>query len=89
MVLLAADGVARLAPESGTRRPIGAFTPICSRQVGGDLDVLRQQPEREAGGEGAAQHVLLDQVLAAKLRPVEALITSAMTAGSRPNWRPT
>src|SRR3979411_1207930 len=64
MVLLPAAPVARLAPEiadeAAERRVDADFT----REVGGDLDVLRQQGERKASGEFATEHMLRDQALA-------------------------
>ena len=51
MILLAAADIARFAPEIADQPPERASTPI-AREIGRDLDVLGQQSEREAGGEG-------------------------------------
>src|SRR5262245_46145597 len=69
MILFSPDGIARLAPEIADQAPERRIYADLARQIGGDLDVLRQQTEREAGGEGSAEHVLLDEIFASEAAP--------------------
>src|SRR5213080_372100 len=64
MVLLAAQRIARLAPELTDQSPDRRVDADLLREVRGDLHVLRQQSQRKAGAEDAAQHMLLDEALA-------------------------
>ena len=90
MVLLAADRIARLAPEIARSAARSAHRRRSARaRSAAILTSLARSPSAKPVAKVAAEHVLLDHdSRSTKLRPVETLITSIITAGSSPNWRP-
>src|SRR5690242_19072541 len=67
VILGEADLVARLLEQGGGEAGEGAFHVDRVGKVGGDLHVLGEQAEREAGRERAGNHVLLHDILGVEI----------------------